>query len=392
MRMEGRLFLDVRKRMFRNDEILLTDEVGYVAMADFKVEKTSTPTPADQRRVLMEDPKFGRVFTDHMAVIRYTEEKGWHDAKVMPRQPLQIDPASTVLHYGQEIFEGLKAYRAKDGAISLFRPEANAARFAASARRLSMAELPEELFLGAIEALLQVDREWVPSGQDKSLYLRPFMISNEVFLGVKAASEYLFIVLASPVGGYFGGSGGIPVWVSETYTRAAPGGTGEAKCGGNYASSLLPQREAAENGCSQVLFLDARERRFIDEMGGMNVMFVRKDGSVVTPPLGGTILRGITRDSILKLGRHMGLTMVEEPLDINDIFAAAASGEITEAFACGTAAVISPIGEFRRESGTVTFGDGTTEGPVTKRLRQALCGLQRGTEEDPFKWVYPVQA
>ncbi|MCT6855290.1 MAG: branched-chain amino acid aminotransferase [Bombella apis] len=344
-------------------------------MVEFTVEQTTTPTSAEQRAALMADPKFGRVFTDHMAVIRYKDGQGWYDAKIIPRQPLQIDPASTVLHYGQEIFEGLKAYRA---------------RFAASARRLSMAELPEELFLGAIKALLKVDRDWVPAEAEKSLYLRPFMISNEVFLGVKRANEYLFIVLASPVGGYFSGNGSIPVWVSEHYTRAAIGGTGEAKCGGNYASSLLPQQEASDNGCSQVLFLDAKERRFIDEMGGMNVMFVRKDGSVVTPPLGGTILRGITRDSILKLGRHMGLTMVEEPLAIEDVFKAAATGDITEAFACGTAAVISPIGEFRRKAGSVAFGDGKTSGPVTMKLRNALCGLQRGEEADPFGWVHPV--
>ncbi len=359
-------------------------------MVEFRIERTTTPTSAEQRQDLMADPKFGRVFTDHMAVIRYTDEKGWHDAKIIPRQPLQIDPASTVLHYGQEIFEGLKAYRGKGGAVTLFRPEANAARFAASARRLSMAELPEELFLGAIKELLKVDHDWVPSNPEQSLYLRPFMISNEVFLGVKRANEYLFIVLASPVGGYFSGNGSIPVWVSESYTRAAPGGTGEAKCGGNYAASLLPQQEAADHGCSQVLFLDAKERRFIDEMGGMNVMFVRKDGSVVTPPLGGTILRGITRDSILKLGRKMGLTMVEEPVAIEDVFKAAAAGEITEAFACGTAAVISPIGEFRRESGSVAFGDGKTAGPVTMKLRTALCGLQRGEEPDPFGWVHSV--
>lgn len=359
-------------------------------MVEFTVEQTTTPTSAEQRAALMADPKFGRVFTDHMAVIRYKDGQGWYDAKIIPRQPLQIDPASTVLHYGQEIFEGLKAYRGKDGAVSLFRPEANAARFVASARRLSMAELPEELFLGAIKALLKVDRDWVPAEAEKSLYLRPFMISNEVFLGVKRANEYLFIVLASPVGGYFSGNGSIPVWVSEHYTRAAIGGTGEAKCGGNYASSLLPQQEASDNGCSQVLFLDAKERRFIDEMGGMNVMFVRKDGSVVTPPLGGTILRGITRDSILKLGRHMGLTMVEEPLAIEDVFKAAAIGDITEAFACGTAAVISPIGEFHRKAGSVAFGDGKTAGPVTMKLRNALCGLQRGEEADPFGWVHPV--
>lgn len=359
-------------------------------MADFHIEKTSTPTPADQREALLKDPKFGRVFTDHMVVIRYVEGQGWHDAKVVPRGPLSIDPASTVLHYGQEIFEGLKAYRGKNGDITLFRPEANAARFAASARRLAMAELPEDLFMGAIENLLKVDRDWVPQGSDQSLYLRPFMISNEVFLGVKRANEYLFVLLASPVGAYFS-SGCVSVWVSDEYTRAAIGGTGEAKCGGNYASSLVPQQEAAEKGCDQVLFLDARERRYVDEMGGMNVMFVHKDGSVVTPPLSGAILRGITRDSLLKLGRKMGLTMREEPIAIDDVFAGAASGEIVEAFACGTAAVVSPIGSFHRASGDeARFGDGKTAGPVALRLREALSSVQRGEAEDSFHWVHHV--
>ncbi|MXV43768.1 branched-chain amino acid aminotransferase [Saccharibacter sp. 17.LH.SD] len=358
-------------------------------MADFCIEKTSTPTSPERRAELLKDPKFGRVFTDHMVVIRYKEGQGWHDAKVTPRRPLEIDPASTVLHYGQEIFEGMKAYRGSDGEIRLFRPEANAERFATSARRLAMAELPEDLFLGAIEALLKVDHDWIPTNRDQSLYLRPLMISNEVFLGVKRADEYLFVLLASPVGAYFS-AGCVPVWVSENYTRAAIGGTGEAKCGGNYASSLVPQQEAASKGCSQVLFLDARERRYIDEMGGMNVMFVRKDGSVVTPPLNGAILRGITRDSLLKLGRSMGITMSEEPIAIDDVFAGAASGEFVEAFACGTAAVVSPIGILRRESGEVRFGDGENAGPVALRLKEALTSLQRGEAEDSFGWVRRV--
>ncbi|QHI95096.1 branched-chain amino acid aminotransferase [Aristophania vespae] len=358
-------------------------------MTQFTFEKTPNPISQERRQALLQDPKFGRVFTDHMAVIRYNDEKGWHDAKVTPRQPLPIDPASTVLHYGQEIFEGLKAYRGEDGRPLLFRPQANAARFAASARRLAMAELPENLFLGAIEALLKLDHEWIPSGEGQSLYLRPFMIANEVFLGVKPATEYLFVLLACPVGAYFG-SGCVPVWVTETYSRAAPGGTGEAKCGGNYAASLVAQMEAKEKGCEQVLFLDAVEKRYIDEMGGMNVMFVRRDGTVVTPPLSGTILRGITRDSLLKLGRHLGISMVEEKLSIDDVFAQAQSGEITEAFACGTAAVISPIGVLKRPSAIAQFGDGKNPGPVTLRLREALTTLQRGQSEDPFGWRYSV--
>lgn len=359
-------------------------------MVDFHIEKTSSPTSVAQRELLLEDPKFGRIFSDHMVVIRYIEGKGWYDAKVTPRRPLDIDPASTVLHYGQEIFEGLKAYRGKNGTVTLFRPEANAARFAASARRLAMAELPENFFIGAIENLLKVDCEWVPKGDEQSLYLRPFMISNEVFLGVKRATEYLFVLLASPAGAYFS-SGCISVWVSENYTRAAIGGTGEAKCGGNYASSLVPQHEAEAKGCNQVLFLDACERRYVEEMGGMNIMFVHQDGSITTPPLNGAILRGITRDSLLKLGRKMGLTMREEPIAIDDVFAGTASGDIVEAFACGTAAVVSPIGILRREAGEVHFGDGQTPGPVTLKLRKMLSDIQRAEAEDHFGWVRRIQ-
>lgn len=358
-------------------------------MTEFIFEKTSHPVPVDQRQILLQDPKFGRVFTDHMALIRYSEEKGWHDARILPRQPLPLDPASTVFHYGQEIFEGMKAYRGRDGKPLLFRPRANATRFAASARRLAMAELPEELLLESVENLLKLDHEWIPTGEGQSLYLRPFMISNEVFLGVKPSHEYIYVLLASPVGAYFA-HGCVSVWVTDRYTRAAPGGTGEAKCGGNYASSLVAQMEASENGCDQVLFLDAVAKRYVEEMGGMNIMFVKSDGSVVTPPLNGSILRGVTRDSLLKLGRHMGITMVEEPLVMDDVFAAIEKGEITEAFACGTAAVVSPIGVFKRETGTVRLGDGKTPGAVTMTLRKALESIQRDEAEDPFDWRYRV--
>ncbi|MDF7673600.1 branched-chain amino acid aminotransferase [Acetobacteraceae bacterium ESL0709] len=358
-------------------------------MTHFTFETTSRPTPADQRKILLEDPKFGRVFTDHMAIIHYSEDKGWHDAKITPRQPLPLDPASTVFHYGQEIFEGMKAYKGRDGKPLLFRPQANAARFAASARRLAMAELPEDLLLDSIRSLLKLDQEWIPTGEGQSLYLRPFMISNEVFLGVKPSHEYLYVLLASPAGAYFS-HGCVSVWVTDRYTRAAPGGTGEAKCGGNYASSLVAQMEASANGCDQVLFLDAVEKRYVEEMGGMNIMFVRHDGSVVTPPLNGSILRGVTRDSLLRLGRHMGITMVEEPLVMDEVFAAIEKGDIAEAFACGTAAVVSPIGVFKRESGDVKFGDGNTPGETTMKLRKALESIQRDEAEDPFGWRYRV--
>lgn len=362
------------------------EEVGF--MKNFIFEETSHPTPVSQRQILLKDPKFGRVFSDHMAIIRYNEKKGWYDAKVTQRQPLPLDPAATVFHYGQEIFEGMKAYRGRDGRPLLFRPQANAARFAASARRLAMAELPETLLIESIEALLKLDHEWIPTGEGQSLYLRPFMISNEVFLGVKPSHEYLYVLLASPVGNYFG-NGCIDVWVTDHYTRAAPGGTGEAKCGGNYAASLVAQMEASANKCDQVLFLDAAEKRYIEEMGGMNIMFVRRDGSVVTPPLNGSILRGVTRDSLLTLGRHLGMNMVEETLTIDDVFSGTENGEITEAFACGTAAVVSPVGSLKRTSGEVRFGNGQP-GEMTMKLKNALTAIQRDEAEDPFGWRYRV--
>ncbi|AGW90161.1 branched-chain amino acid aminotransferase [Ralstonia pickettii DTP0602] len=233
----------------------------------FTVERHPNPTPADKIAAALVDPTFGRVFTDHMVTIRWTEGRGWHDAKVEARRPFQIDPACAVLHYAQEIFEGMKAYRDADGKISLFRPQENAKRFRASAARMSMADLPEADFLRAVEALVDIDRDWIPGGGDGSLYLRPFMFATETFLGVRAAAEYVFCVIACPVGPYFkGGKSAVTVWVSDQYTRAAPGGTGAAKCGGNYAASLIAQTEASQKGCDQVVFLDAAEHRWIEEL------------------------------------------------------------------------------------------------------------------------------
>lgn len=356
---------------------------------EFNILPNAAPVSAANRATLLENPGFGRVFTDHMVVVRYAEGKGWHDAQVTARGPLSLDPACAVLHYAQEIFEGMKAYRAAEGGISLFRPEANAARFNLSAVRMAMPQVPEPLFLAAIEQLVRIDREWVPGGEG-SLYLRPFMFASEVFLGVKPASEYLFLVIASPVGAYFkGGKEAVTVWVSSDYTRAAPGGTGAAKCGGNYAASLVAQAQAIEHGCDQVVFLDAVERRHVEELGGMNIFFVMNDGSLVTPPLGGTILPGITRDSIITLARDMGLQVREEPYSFSQWQADAASGRLEEAFACGTAAVVTPIGEVRSEQGSFTVGGGGA-GELTKELRARLTGIQRGTEPDNYEWVRRV--
>src|SRR5215475_4524905 len=312
-----------------------------MTLVEFVREPHPAPTPPDKIREVLLDPGFGRVFTDHMVTIRYSEGHGWHDAKLTARQPILMDPAAAVLHYSQEIFEGLKAYHAAQGGIVMFRPEENARRFQKSAERLAMPILPEAVFVEAVEQLVRIDREWIPDG-DGSLYLRPFMFANEIFLGVKPSSEYLFVVIASPVGSYFKSKdSAVSVWVSQDLTRAAPGGTGAAKCGGNYAASLLAQLEAAKQGCEQVVFLDAVERRWIEELGGMNIFFVFDDGSMQTQPLGGTILPGITRDSIITVANDMGIEVREEPYAFSQWREDAASGRLRETFACGTAAVLT---------------------------------------------------
>ena len=271
----------------------------------FEIQPAANPTPEKDRAAKLVDPGFGRIFTDHMAIVRYNQAKGWHDARVESRANFPLDPALAVLHYAQEIFEGLKAYKRDNGGVNLFRPDANARRFQSSADRMAMAPLPEAVFIEAVEQLVRIDSAWIPGGEG-SLYLRPFMIASEIFLGVKPSAEYIFAVIASPVGSYFkGGPAPVSIWVSENYTRAAIGGTGAVKCGGNYAASLRAQAEAIEHGCDQVVFLDAVERRYVEELGGMNVFFVFDDGSLLTPPLG-TILPGITRDSIIALAKDSG--------------------------------------------------------------------------------------
>ncbi|GAB3871747.1 branched-chain amino acid aminotransferase [Dactylosporangium cerinum] len=357
---------------------------------DFEVRPNPAPVSAAERSAQLANPGFGRIFTDHMVTVRYAEGKGWYDARVEARAPIPMDPATAVLHYAQEIFEGLKAYRAADGGVTLFRPDANAARFRQSAARMAMAPVPEQLFLDALSELIRIDRDWVPSDPEGSLYLRPFQYASEVFLGVKPSSEYLFLIIASPVGSYFkGGVKPVSVWVSRDYTRAAPGGTGAAKCGGNYAASLVAQAEAIEHGCDQVVFLDAVEQRYVDELGGMNVFFAFDDGTLLTPPLTGTILPGITRESVLRLAADQGLTVREELYSYEQWQADARSGRLREAFACGTAAVITPIGVVRDRSGEFTIGDGTA-GKVTMDLRERLVGIQRGTSPDPHGWVHRV--
>ena len=360
------------------------DETDPLCLA---IEPASDPVPPEERERRIADPGFGRVFTDHMALIEYDEQRGWHDARITARGTFSLDPASPVLHYAQEIFEGLKAYHRPDKRAALFRPDANARRFASSARRLAMPPLPEEMFLESIRALVRADREWIPAMDDGSLYLRPFMFASGAFLGVKPSSKYTYAVIASSVGSYFKGENpNVSIWVTREYIRAAPGGTGAAKCGGNYAASLIAQSQAIQNGCDQVVFLDAIERRWVEELGGMNVFFVFDDGSLQTPPLTDTILAGITRDSILTLARDMGITVREEPYSIDQWEADARSGRLAEAFACGTAAVVTPIGSVKSVDGEFTIG-GQSFGPMTQRLRSALVDIQRGTAKDHYGWV-----
>ena len=346
------------------------------------------PTPAVQRDELLVEPGFGRVFTDHMAVATWTADRGWHDEAVRASEPLVLHPAAAVLHYAQEIFEGLKAYRQPDGSVALFRPELNAARFAHSARRLSLPELPPEAFVAAVRGVVRADAAWVPDAP-ASLYVRPFTVATEAFLGVRPAAEAQFRVIASPAGPLFAGrDAGLTLWISGELSRAAPGGTGDAKCGGNYAAGLAAQAVARTHGCDQVLYLDATEHRWLEESGTMNVLLVTADGELVTPPLG-TILDGVTRRSVLELAAGHGLRPVERPVAVAELAAGCADGSITEVFASGTAAVISPIVAFRSVAGEFAVGAGTP-GPHTLALREELLDIQFGRVADPRGWRVPV--
>jgi len=362
-----------------------------MAAASFlKIYPKSNLTRGEEREKLLNDPGFGKVFSDHMALIHWSESEGWHDARITAREPFRLDPASSVLHYAQEIFEGLKAYRSSDGRILLFRPEMNARRFAQSAERLAMPILPEKLFLDTVRELARIDHEWIPQGDDASLYLRPFMFAVEPFLGVRPSKHYIFCVIASPAKSYFKGKGQtVTVWVEKHLSRAAPGGTGAAKCGGNYAASLEVQALASSKHCDQVVFLDAVEHRWVEELGGMNICFVLDDNTLVTPPLGGTILPGVTRSSILTLANDLGMKTQERPYSFEEWKNDIASGKLKEVFACGTAAVITGIGHVKHEEGEFTIGDGAM-GPVSQQLQHMLVGIQRGAVHDVHGWVHPV--
>ncbi len=356
----------------------------------FQITPNPHPATAERRAAILADPGFGKNFSDHMIQSTWTTEGGGGPAELKPYGPLTLDPAAAVLHYAQEIFEGLKAYRHADGSIWSFRPEANAARLQRSARRLALPELATEDFMAAIEALVAADCAWVPEsapGQERSYYLRPFMYASEPFLGVRPAATIEFLLIGCPVGSYFsGGVRPVSIWLSSADTRAARGGTGEAKCGGNYAASLAPMLEAGEHGCDQVCFLDAAENRWVEELGGMNLYFVTRDGRLITPELG-TILEGVTRSSILVLAKELGLEVEERKVDIAEWREGVAGGEVTEVFACGTAAVITPVGKLVWDGGEVVSRNAGAEDSVTMRLRRTLVDIQYGRATDTHGWM-----
>lgn len=361
--------------------------------SSFALHPTPRPMSREEREKRMKDLAFGRIFTEHMVTLKYEEGRGWYDGKLEPYGPLPLDPAASVLHYGQAIFEGFKAYRQKSGGIATFRPIENARRFISSAQRLAMPELPEDVFVEAADALIRQEKDWVPPAAGESLYLRPLMIATEAALGVRPAKEYLFLLFGSPSGAYFRrGIKPVSVWISRDYIRAAKGGTGHTKCAGNYAASLVAQRQANLEGCDQVVWLDAHERKYIEEMGGMNLFFVYGEGSKVrlfTPQLTGSLLPGVTRDSILKLAADLGYEVEEGAITTEQWQADIESGKMTEVFACGTAAVITPVGEVKSKAEQFTINDGQT-GPVAARLRQSLLDIQHGQAEDRFGWMHQI--
>ena len=356
----------------------------------FDLHRNPSPASAERRAQIHANPGFGVHFTDHMVRAVWTKDGGWGEGRVEPYGPIQLMPSAAVLHYAQEIFEGLKAYRHADGSVWSFRPEANAERMQRSARRIALPELPTEDFVESLRALIAVDEPWVPPAGtgETSLYLRPFTFASEPFLGVRPADEATYCLIASPAGAYFpGGLKPVTLWISQHYARAGAGGTGAAKAGGNYASSLAGQLEGIENGCDQAVFLDSSTQTYIEELGGMNLFFVTRDNHLVTPELTGSILEGITRDSILELAPSLGLTPQERRIPIQEWKDGVASGEISEVFACGTAAVITPVGELRWEGGSAPSTAGEGGGEVTKAIRTALLDIQYGRAEDTHGWM-----
>lgn len=338
------------------------------------------------------DPKslgFGKIFTDHMFVMNYTEGKGWHDPRIVPYGEISIEPSAMVFHYGQSMFEGMKAYRGKDDSIYLFRPDMNAKRANQSNQRLCIPEIPEDMFVEAVKAVVDVDRDWVPSDPGTSLYIRPFVIATDAFLGVAPSKTYLFMVILSPSGAYYeSGLEPVGIWIEDEYVRAVKGGMGFAKTGGNYAASLIAQVKAHDSGYSQVLWLDGVERKYIEEVGAMNICF-KIAGKVVTPMLNGSILPGITRNSILQVCRDWGYEVEERRISVDELVAAAKDGTLEEVFGTGTAAVVSPVNKLRYEDDVMNIGDGSI-GELTQKLYDELTGIQWGEREDTRGWRVTV--
>jgi branched-chain amino acid aminotransferase len=358
----------------------------------WKVTRNVAAKSDAERAELLQNPGFGKIFTDHMVDICWSEKGGWHRPRVQPYGPISLDPAAAVLHYAQEIFEGLKAYRHADGSIWTFRADQNAARMQRSARRLALPELPTEYFIDSIKQLIAVDGAWVPSQDEASLYLRPFMFAKEAFLGVRPAAKVNYYLIASPAGAYFsGGITPLEIWLSSRYTRAGHGGMGQAKTGGNYAASLVAQAEAYENGCQQVLFLDAEEGKYLEELGGMNVVLVTRDKKLITPD-SDSILEGITLASILQLAKDRGYTVEQRRVSIDEWRDGVASGDIVEAFACGTAAVITPIAVLRNADLEIRMPQVADADRVALSLREELTGIQYGRVEDRHGWMLRLDA
>ncbi|MDN4484038.1 branched-chain amino acid aminotransferase [Demequina lignilytica] len=369
----------------------MTDTLDSSTSEAFRVVRHPSPATEEERAEKLRDLAFGLQFTDHMARVTWDAEQGWHDRRVEPYGPIPMDPAASVLHYAQEVFEGLKAYRWADGSIHLFRPEANALRLQRSAARMALPELSVPDFMESIRSLLALDHAWVPEADGTSLYLRPFLIGTDVFLGLRPPKKVDYLLIASPSGPYFaGGVKPVSIWVERDFHRAGPGGTGAAKCGGNYAASLLPQVKAYERGFDQVLYLDAATGSVLEELGGMNVFAVRRDGTVLTPVINGNILEGITRSSIIQLLEDNELKVVERDITLAELQDGIAEGEITEVFACGTAAIVTPVGRMASSDFEVTVGDGQP-GPVTLAVRDRLMGVQYGRVEDTYGWMERVR-
>ena len=333
---------------------------------------------------------FGKYFTDHMFLIDYDEGIGWHDARIVPYAPIPMDPATMVLHYAQETFEGLKAYRNPKGEILLFRPEMNGQRLINSNKRICMAELPVDMFVEAVEAIVKYEQDWIPTAPNTSLYIRPFMYASQPGVGVHPAKSYRFVIILSPVGNYYPeGVNPIKIWVEDEYVRAVKGGTGFTKCGGNYAASIAAQVKAEQNGYTQVLWLDGVHRKYVEEVGTMNIMFLIGD-EVITAPIEGSVLPGVTRDSMITLLKEWGYKVSERELSIDELMEAGHNGTLKEVFGTGTAAVISPVGELNYKGDIVTINDFKT-GPLTQKLYDTLTGIQWGKLEDKFNWTRVVK-